>query len=178
MSDAIGESVSYFLGPALDDINLSKLESYLSDDTMQIREVEQSGTAGTRKYLSILLENLVNAKSLSQREILLLLHACSCGILKIIEETMWHPESGSAQSTELGDVVDGSVQALQDRLATVHNEYEAFKEEKMLELYQQSKRIGELLSTSDEQAGLLNEAEGRVRELESRLSLHESSSIR
>jgi hypothetical protein len=165
--------VSFFLGSISQHVNLSKLESALSANTTYIRELDHSGSAGTRKYLCVLIENMVNMKKFSQRDAMLLLHATSSAIIKLTDETMWHLEvsadiAASSAATDGQSALpdEGKYQMMQDRIDTVSHEYDQYKEEKFLELYQQSKTNGELQMKVDEQASALLTLEDRIKQLE------------
>lgn len=171
MHDLVAESVSFFLGNVSKDVNLSKLEAALSIDTAHIRELDHSGSSSTRKYLCTLIEHMVNVKKMSQRDTLLLLHATSSGIIKLADETMWHLEA-AANVAVSGDSTlssTGKIQMMQDRINTISQEYDTYKEEKFLEAYQQNKVNGELLMKVDDQASTLFALEDRIKQLEEEL---------
>ena len=109
-----------------------------------------------------------------------MVNALTVGISKLTEETMWHlevsEELGTAEKRTDGEITEeGNITMLQERIASVCQEYDSYKEEKFLEMYQQNKQNGELQAKLDDQTAVSISHEVRIQELEQELEAVKST---
>mmetsp|Transcript_2867 Transcript_2867/g.4362 ORF Transcript_2867/g.4362 Transcript_2867/m.4362 type:complete len:894 (+) Transcript_2867:47-2728(+) len=174
LPDTVCESISYFLGSDWRSHQLIKLQSCLVDDVQQLRDHSNKDSSTIRKYLSFLVESLTNSKKFSHKDIVLTLHALCTGLNQLCDRTSWASDICVSSTSENGNGASDVFSNLQQKYESLRLEYDTFKEEKMLECYQQSKRIGELELEADNRAALSDTTAERIKKLEEELEVSRS----
>lgn len=101
INDRTTESLIYFCGSDIKSLTSPKIETQISSSIQRIRNIEINELQYSMKYLAILLETLTYGKLLTAQDYLLITHAITSGILKILNERVEHSETVTEEKQSL-----------------------------------------------------------------------------